>query len=162
MICLIRNGADISIKDKNGISVTILTVVDMYCWFEFEVCKFSGCEVRNLSSSLVCVDSGKSVCFTNPLSPILRRKFSEAFATKQLDFEGGVLIHYQGFSLCTNLSESQSFFFWLLYFLSICMAKVKFNDLHTLLVSIVMQFEYAIPICAKVVQIVFQHSNSEV
>ena len=31
VICLIKNGADINIKDKNGVSVTVFLTIDMYC-----------------------------------------------------------------------------------------------------------------------------------
>ena len=31
VMCLIKNGADIDIKDKNGVSVTIFLMIDMYC-----------------------------------------------------------------------------------------------------------------------------------
>ena len=34
--CLFKKGADISIKDKDGVSVTILLMVHEYCWFEVE------------------------------------------------------------------------------------------------------------------------------
>ena len=31
VMCLIKNGADIDIKDKNGVSVAIPLMIDMYC-----------------------------------------------------------------------------------------------------------------------------------
>ena len=42
--CLANRGADISIKDKEGVNVTILGIVDQYCCFQFSqvTCTVSG------------------------------------------------------------------------------------------------------------------------
>ena len=61
VICLIKNGADISIKDKNGVSVTILLMIDIHCWFELELPKFPGSRV--LHCLRICMlGSFKSIC----------------------------------------------------------------------------------------------------